>query len=276
MMRTTRGGHRLALVSITAVLTSLGSAPAFADEGPLVTVQTTTVDVAATTSTTVDEVSNQGTATVDEISDAADTTVDQLSDTTASAADAVDAVTATVDPVDALTAPVDAVDAAATTIEEVTGAATTVVDQLPDSATSVAGGNGSDMGSATAESSDRAGASSSHAGTSSDATQGASPLRSVRERTPLTLADGAEHPRWAVHDRAPCQEADGPLCSPRSGTSEEDSLAEKISEVIGLLALTGFMLLPWIAAALALTVLGSVALERARGRGSRPRRVSAA
>ena len=92
----------------------------------------------------------------------------------------------------------------------------------------------------------------------------------------LTLADGAEAPRWAVHATAPCSDPGAPRCSPTSGTSEEDSLADKIREVIGLLALTGFAFLPWIAAVLALTVLGSVALERARGTGSRARRVSAA
>ena len=52
MKRTMRGGYRLALVSFTAVLASLGSIPAFADEVPLVTVPTTTVDAVDTTSTT--------------------------------------------------------------------------------------------------------------------------------------------------------------------------------------------------------------------------------
>ena len=52
MKRTMRGGYRLALISFTAVLASLGSIPAFADEGPLVTVPTTTVDAVDTTATT--------------------------------------------------------------------------------------------------------------------------------------------------------------------------------------------------------------------------------
>jgi hypothetical protein len=267
MKRTMRGGHRLALVSITAVLASLGTVPAFADEGPLVTVPTATVDAATTTS-----------ATVAEVDDAATTGVDQLSDAATSVVGAADS-------------------AAASTVDSVTnvasGASGTITSAASDAAGSVAasaGGNltdavtdvtgagdaGSGTWSATAGSSDRTGGSSSHEGISSDSAGGASPLRSGRERSVQTLADGAEHPRWAVHDGAPCADAGGPRCSPTSGAGEEDSLAEKISEVIGLLALTGFQLLPWIAAMLALTVLGSVALERARGTGSRARRVTVA
>ena len=82
-----------------------------------------------------------------------------------------------------------------------------------------------------------------------------------------------------MHDTGLCPDPGGPSCSPASGTSEEDSLADKISEVIGLLALTGFELLPWIAALLTLTVLGSIALERdprhTFASGARVRRLAA-
>jgi hypothetical protein len=243
MKGTMTGGHRLALVSIIAVLTLLGSVPAFADEGPLVTVPTTTADAVDAATSTIDEVSDAVTATVDETSDAVTTTVDQLSGAAAPVVDVVDT------------------ESAAT------------VDAVTDAGTGDAESN---TGWVTVGSSVRAGGSSSGAGTSFDSTQGASPLRSGGERTVLTPADGAERPRWAVHDTAPCPDAGGGPCSPTSGTSEEDSLAEKISEVIGKLAVTGSLLLPWIAAALALTALGSVALERSRGTGSQARRVTAA
>jgi hypothetical protein len=189
---------------------------------------------------------------------------------------------------------VDAVtDTAATTVGAVADAADTSVGAITEAASGAAGSiseaaRGSvvasagsltdavtggtptgeadhDTGSATAGSSGPAGGSSTYAFASSDSNRGASPLRSGRERTALTLADGAEAPRWAVHATDPCPGAGAPSCSPASGSTEEDSLAEKIAEVIGLLALTGFALLPWIAVMLALIILGSVALERARG-----------
>ena len=257
MNRTMTGVHRLALVSITLALTSLGWVPAFADEGPLATAPTTTVD--------------------------------QSSDTAVSAVDGVDAATGTVEAATNAATTVGSVpDAATTTVGSVTNAATTTVGSASNSGSGAAGTitsaasdaeglvaasagnltdavtNGtavgddeSDTESLTTGSSDRAG-TSSHAGTSSGSTQAASPIQPSREF--LTLAVSAEDPRWTGLDTAPCPDAGGPRCSPTSGTSEENSLAEKISEVIGLLAVTGFLLLPWIAAALALAALGSVAL----------------
>lgn len=251
MKRRMRGGHRLALVSITAVLASLGSVPALADEGPLVTVPTTTPDAATTG---VDQLSDAATSVVSAADSAAASTVDSVSNVASGASGTI-------------------TSAASDAAGSVAASAGNLTDAVTDG--TGAGVAGSGTASATAPSSDRTGGSS-HAATSPDSTQAASPLRSSRERTALTLAEGAEHQRWAVYDTAPCAETGGPQCSPTSGAGEEDSLAEKISEVIGLLALTGFQLLPWIAAMLALTILGSVALERARATGSRARRVSAA
>jgi hypothetical protein len=268
MKRTMRGGRRLALVSITAVLTSLGAVPALADEGPLVT-PTTTVDAAITTTTTVDEVSDTATTTMDEVSDTATTTMDEVSDAAATTVDTVS---------NSASGAAGSITSAASDAEGSIAASTeNLTDALTDDTADGTwiGDAESDTGSATIGSTDPAGGSSSHMGTSSDSTQEASPLRSGGERTLLTLADGEGRPHWAVQDTAPCPDAGGPRCSPTSGAGEKDSLAETISEVIGLLALTGFLLLPWIAAVLALTVLGSVALERARATGSRAR-VSAA
>ena len=66
----------------------------------------------------------------------------------------------------------------------------------------------------------------------------------------------------------PCSAHTSQVCRSAEGASPEDSLAEKVAEIIGLLALTGIRLIPWVTAALILTVVGSFALERGRPRGS--------
>jgi hypothetical protein len=67
-------------------------------------------------------------------------------------------------------------------------------------------------------------------------------------------------------DEDACAPPASPVCSSTAQTSEGDSLAEKVAAIIGLLALTGLSSLPLAAAALILTVAGSIALDRGRRR----------
>jgi hypothetical protein len=243
MKRKVRGGHRLALVCIASVMTSLGSSSALADESPTVTLDPT---VDGSTSAT----------SIDDPGDATETLVDTVSSTTSTTVDTVSSTTST-------------------TVDTVSSTTSTTVDTVSDAASGAAGAtealgspaadSGAGTASGTADAAHHPG-SSAHTVTSSNSTPGALRLTAHRGSTlPPTRSEGmlAE-----AQGEGPCSARTSQVCSFAPGENEDDSLAEKVAKIIGLLALTGLRVLPWVAAAVTLTVVGSLALERGRSRRS--------
>ncbi len=229
-----RSGHRLALVCIASVMTSLGSSAALADDGPIVTLDSAVDGVGSALSsddpgdavgTLVDAVSSITSPTVDAVSDAASGTAGAISDATSDAGQAV------------------------------SGSAGALTDAEAD-------GTGA-LGNA---------AASSEAGTASGTTGAApagSPAHGASTLSPIQRAHAREETRLTgALGEGPCAAHTSQVCSSAAGATPEDSLAEKVAEIIGLLALTGLHILPWVAAALTLTIVGSLALERGRPRRS--------
>jgi hypothetical protein len=274
--QTNRSGHLLAPVCIASILTLFASPAALAGDGVAATLTSTSGDPTSVISgTPLDEVT-------DTTLDTVDATIDTAADTTSGAVDTVDATIDTA--ADTASGAVDTVDATVGAVSGTTsGAVGTITDATSDAGGSVAdqpaslpsavdGTIGAVADAVTADGSASNGPTDS-VGSSADVTSRlggtTSSSRSRVDAAPGTaVAMGRVDPGSAVIHADDCPAPTNRRCSSGSGTDDEDSLVDKIAEIIGLLALTGFHLLPWIAAAIVLSIGGWLALERC-GAGTR-------
>lgn len=271
--------RRRTLISVVVTVAALGWAPgqALAGDPP---VDPLLGSVAQTTSGAADLVDPvQG--TVDQVQG----TVDQAADTVSNSADTLS---------DPLPDPVDeVVDTTTDTVEDVSGATSGVVDPVSDatsgtvdavagSTTDVVGGATNTLGTAASGTSGSstlpAGASlggqpgASSAGSSGrDGTGSASSTRAL-EFGPSGGAALLEAREGAVPasdvGSTPCVTVTPTTCETTSQAAQ-DSLAGRVAEIIRkLLAFTGWEALPWIVAALVLSIVGVAVV---RGTGRRPR-----
>lgn len=270
--------RRRTLISVVVTVAALGWAPgqALAGDSP---VDPLLGSVAQTTSGAADLVDpvqgnvDQVQGTVDQAADAVSNTADTLSDPLPDPVDeVVDTTTDTVEGVsDATSGVVDPVsDATSGTVDAVAGSTTDVVGGVTDAlGTAASGSNGSTL---PAGASLGGGPGASSAGSSGrDGTGSASSTRAM-EFGPSGGAALLEAREGAVPasdiGSTPCVTVTPTTCE-TSGQAAQDSLAGRVAEIIRkLLAFTGWEVLPWIVAALVLSILG-VAVLRGTGRRAR-------
>ena len=271
--------RRRTLISVVVTVAALGWAPgqALAGDPP---VDPLLESVAQTTSGAADLVDPvQGTVdqvqgTVDQAADTVSNTADTLSDPLPDPVDeVVDTTTDTVEEVSGATSGVvDPVsDATSGTVDAVAGSTTDVVGGVTDAlGTAASGTSGSSTLPAGASVGGQPGASS--AGSSGrDGTGSASSTRAM-EFGPSGGAALLEAREGAVPasdiGSTPCVTVTPTTCETTSQAAQP-SLAGRVAEIIRkLLAFTGWEALPWIVAALVLSILGVAVV---RGTGRRPR-----
>lgn len=263
---------RRTLISVVVTVAALGWAPGQALAGdppvdPLLgsVAQTTSgaADLVDPVQGTVDQV--QG--TVDQAADTVSNTADTLSDPLPDPVDEV--VDTTTDTVEDVVDPVS--DATSGTVDAVAGSTTDVVGGVTNAlGTAASGTSGSSTLPAGASVGGQPGASS--AGSSGrDATGSASSTRAM-EFGPSGGAALLEAREGAVPasdiGSTPCVTVTPTTCETTSQAAQ-DSLAGRVAEIIRkLLAFTGWEALPWIVAALVLSIIGVAVV---RGTGRRPR-----
>ncbi len=251
MKKRMRGSHRLALVCIASGMTWFASSPALALDDPIVTLDSA-VDAAGSIPTS-DDLGDAAGTLIDTVSSTSSPTVETVSETASGTAGAITGAAA------------DAGQAVSGFGGSLTDAAADGTEALGDAAASSGAGPASGMTGAA----DHPAGSSAHGVSSSNATKGAPPsaAHGTSMVSPTQRAHGrAETMLTGAFGEGPCSAHASQVCSSAEGASHEDSLVEKVAKIIGLLALTGLRLTPWVTAALILTTVGSLALERGRPR----------
>jgi hypothetical protein len=262
--------RRRTLISVAVTVAALGWAPAqaLAADGPVdpllgSAAETTSgaADLVDPVQETVDQAADTVSSTVDTLSDPLPDPVDEVVDT---ATDPVEGVAGTasgiVDPVS---------DAASGTVDAVAGSTTGVVGGVTDAIGTTDSGSSSSLptgasvggepGASSAGSSvrDRTGSASSTRAMESGPGGGAA-LLEAREGTDPASGVGS----------TPCVSVTPTTCETSSQASQ-NSLAGTVADILRkLLAFTGWGVLPWIVAALVLSIVGIAAV---RGSGRRPR-----
>ena len=254
MKKRMRGSHRFSLVCIASGLTWFASSPAFALDDPSVTLDSA-VDAADSIPTT-DDLGDSAGALVDTVSSTTSPTVDTVSEAASGTAGAITGTTS------------DAVQSVSGSAGGLTGAAANGTETLGDAAAN----SGAGTASGTTGAAHHPGGSSARGASLPNSTQGA-PSGATHVAATLSATQRAhgraETMLTGALGEGPCSAHTSQVCRSAGGASPEDSLAEKVAEIIGLLALTGIRLIPWVTAALILTIVGFLALERGRPRGSR-------
>lgn len=261
-----RGGHRLALVCIASVGTALGSSPALADDGPIATVAS--VVQGSTSATSIDDPVDSVGTVVDTVSSTTSPTVGTVSSTTSATVGTVsNAASGTTGAIGGATS--GASQSVSGSSETLTGAAADGTEALGSEVADdgAVADSGAETASGTTEAARQPRGSSAHTVTSSNSTQGVDPLAPHGEPTLFPTLQEQGQP--GTHGEGPCSDPASPACAAAAGVKESDSLAEKVAKIIGLLAVTGLRMMPWVAAALILTIVGSLALERGRPRRSK-------
>jgi hypothetical protein len=263
--------RRRTLISVVVTVAALGLAQgqALAGDSP---VDPLLGSVAQTTSGAADLVDPvQG--TVDQAADTVSGTADNLSDTLPDPVDeVVDTTTDTVEGASGATSGiVDPVsDATSGTVDAVAGSTTDVVGGVTDAlGTAASGSNGSTL-PAGASVGGQPGASSvgssGRDGTGSASSTRAMALGPSGGAALLEAREGAV-PASDIGS-TPCVTVTPTTCETTSQAAQ-DSLAGRVAEIIRkLLAFTGWGALPWIVAALVLSIVGVAVV---RGTGRRPR-----
>jgi hypothetical protein len=270
--------RRRPLISVVVTVAALGWAPgqALAGDSP---VDPLLGSVAQTTSGAADLVDPvQGTVdqvqgTVDQAADTVSNTADTLSDPLPDPVDeVVDTTTDTVEDVSGATGVVDPVsDATSGTVDAVAGSTTDVVSGVTNAlGTAASGTSGSSTLPAGASVGGQPGASS--AGSSGRDGIGSASSTRAMEFGPSGGAALLEAREGAVPasdiGSTPCVTVTPTTCETTSQAAQ-DSLAGRVAEIIRkLLAFTGWEALPWIVAALVLSIVGVAVV---RGTGRRPR-----
>lgn len=261
--------RRRTLISVAVTVAALGWAPAqaLAADGPvdplLGSVAETTsgaADLVDPVQGTVDQAADTVSSTVDTLSDPLPDPVDEVVDTTTDTVEGVaGTASGTVDPVS---------DAASGTVDAVAGSTTDVVGGVEDAVGTTGAGSSSSLptgasvggkpGASSAGSSvrDRTGSASTRIMESGPS--GGATLLEAREGTDLASGGGS----------TPCVAVTPTTCG-TSTQAGQNSLAGAVADIFRkLLAFTGWGVLPWIVAALVLSIVG-IAAVRASGR--RPR-----
>ncbi|HEX6580365.1 MAG TPA: hypothetical protein VF195_05800 [Actinomycetota bacterium] len=211
---------------------------------------------------TVDQAAETVSSTADTLSDPLPDPVDEVVDTTSDTVDGVSGTTSgTVDPVsDATSGTVDAVAGSTTdVVGGVTGAIGTTDSGLSDPSLPTGASVGGEPGASSAGSSvsDGTGEASSTRAMESGPSGGAALLEAREGAVPASDIG-----------TTPCVTVTPTTCETTSQTAQ-DSLAGRVAEIIRkLLAFTGWGALPWIVAALVLSIVGIAAV---RETGRRPR-----
>ena len=261
---------RFTLISVGLILASIGWSPAqaLAADGPVdpllgAVTQTASgaADLVDPVQGTVDQAAETVSSTLDTLPDPLPDPVDEVVDT---ATDTVEGAAGTasgiVDPVS---------DAASGTVDAVAGSTTDVVGGVADAIGTTGSGSSSSLptgasvggkpGASSAGSSvrDRTGSASSTRAMESGPSGGAA-LLEAREGTDPASGIGS----------TPCVAVTPTTCE-TSSQAGQNSLAGAVADILRkLLAFTGWGALPWIVAALVLSIVGIAAV---RGSGRRPR-----
>jgi hypothetical protein len=264
--------RRRTLISVVVTIAALGLAPgqALAGDPPVDPLLGSVTQTTSGAADLVDPVQGVVDQAADTVSDAADTVSDPLPDPVD---EVVDTTTDTVDEVSGATSGVvDPVsDATSGTVDAVAGGTTDVVGGVTDAlGTAASGSSGSSTLPAGASVGGQPGASSTGSSVR-DGTGSASSTRAM-ELGPSGGAALLEAREGAVPasdiGSTPCVTVTPTTCETASQAAQ-DSLAGRVAEIIRkLLAFTGWEALPWIVAALVLSIVG-VAIVR--GTGRRPR-----
>lgn len=256
--------RRRTLIAFGVSIAALGWAPAqaLAADGPVdaalgsAAATSATTDLVEPVQGTVNQVADTVSSTAETLSDPLPGPVDQVVDTTTDTVAGVSGTTSGV--VDPIT------DATSGTVDAVTDATSGTTDAVAGSATDVVGGVADSLGSSASGLS----GSGSPTGVSVGGEPGSAAGSSGGDRTRSTSSTTAmESGPFGGATLLEAREGSASAGSDVGSPAAQDSLAGAVADIIRkLLAFTGGEALPWIVAALVLTIVGAVALHHASRR----------